>query len=118
MTCPQCGEKAEAEFVDIGVGSQQCTPYGCPACGWVDVLDVQPSIVMKDIPADDGPLLASEALYGFAGWLTSRDEMTVMSATDDAAPIAQLVDRFCKANKLAEPRNGWSRRLVHPTEQE
>jgi sarcosine oxidase delta subunit len=34
MNCPQCGEKAEADFVNIGVGSQQISPYYCPNCGW------------------------------------------------------------------------------------
>lgn len=34
MDCPQCGEKCEADFVDIGVGEQQISPYYCPNCGW------------------------------------------------------------------------------------
>lgn len=37
MKCPYCGGEAEAEFVDIGVGLQQCTPYGCPACRAVQI---------------------------------------------------------------------------------
>ena len=60
-------------------------------------------------------LTASEALYGFAGWLTSRDEKTIMSACDDAAHIAHLVDQFCKENSLAEPRDGWHNNLIHPS---
>jgi hypothetical protein len=37
MTCPNCGgTNVEAEFVDIGVGSQQATPYGCLDCHWVE----------------------------------------------------------------------------------
>lgn len=34
MNCPQCGEKCEADFVDIGVGEQQVSPYYCPNCDW------------------------------------------------------------------------------------
>lgn len=34
--CPECGEPCEAEHVDIGVGWQQCEPWGCPSCMWVD----------------------------------------------------------------------------------
>ena len=34
MTCPACGLIATADFVDIGVGMQQCGPFGCEACGW------------------------------------------------------------------------------------
>lgn len=59
-------------------------------------------------------LSASEAVYGFAGWLTSRDAVTTMSATHDCAGIADLVDEFCKANNLTEPRERWHEPLVHP----
>jgi hypothetical protein len=60
-------------------------------------------------------LTASEAVYGFASWLTTRAERTVMSASDSSAPIATLVDEFCKANDLAAPRDGWTLSLTHPT---
>jgi hypothetical protein len=48
MNCPECGKKCEAEFVDNGVGMQQCGPYVCDpclgGCGWIqdelEVLDV------------------------------------------------------------------------------
>lgn len=59
-------------------------------------------------------LTASEAIYGFCGWLTTRAERTAMSARDNAAPIAELIKRFCNKNKLAEPREEWSRNLIHP----
>ena len=33
-TCPYCGyDKCEADYVDIGVGLQQCGPYHCDVCG-------------------------------------------------------------------------------------
>ncbi len=60
-------------------------------------------------------LNAAEAVYGFAGWLTCRPEKTVMSATDNAAPIADLVSQFCKENKLDDPRSGWENNLIHPS---
>ena len=59
-------------------------------------------------------MIASEALYGFCGWLTSREEKTVMAANEDAAPIANLVAAFCKENKLSDPKDGWSDNLIHP----
>ena len=31
--CPYCGAKCFADFVDIGVGYQQCGPYHCQRCG-------------------------------------------------------------------------------------
>lgn len=30
--CPYCGAMCCADFVDIGVGFQQCGPYHCEAC--------------------------------------------------------------------------------------
>ena len=57
---------------------------------------------------------ASEALFGFCAWLTTRKEKTVMSSSDDCAPICDLVAEFCKTNKLAEPRGGWTDGLTHP----
>ena len=59
-------------------------------------------------------LSSSEAIYGFAAWLTCRDEVVVFSARNDAAIVADLVDEFCKVNKLPEPREGWHNRLIHP----
>lgn len=38
-------------------------------------------------------VLPSEALFGFAGWLTSRDEVVTLSSRHDAAIAAQLVAR-------------------------
>jgi hypothetical protein len=55
---------------------------------------------------------ASEALYAFMGWLTSRYERTVLSATDDAAPAADLIGAFCKRHDLPKPREGWHRVIV------
>ncbi len=59
-------------------------------------------------------IIASEALYGFGGWLTSRNEQVTFSAIDDAAPMAELVKEFCEANDLAEPRKDWEINLIHP----
>jgi hypothetical protein len=59
---------------------------------------------------------ASEAVYGFAGWLTSRKEKTVMSSTHDAAPVAELVKQFCEENKLPEVTESWPANLTHPQE--
>lgn len=54
-------------------------------------------------------LSGSEAVYAFAGWLTTRPEAVTMSAWDNAAEPAQLVDKFNKWQGLADPRPGWER---------
>jgi hypothetical protein len=53
----------------------------------------------------------SEAVFAFAGWLTSRREVTIMSDTHDAAPIADLVSAFCESQGLEPPRDGWHKLL-------
>jgi len=63
---------------------------------------------------DLNEMTGSEALFGFCGWLTTRDEKTVMSASDDAACIADLIKKFCDTNKLTEPRSEWDKLLTHP----
>jgi len=60
-------------------------------------------------------LTPSEAVYGFAGWLTSRKERTIMSSSDDAGVVAELVDKFCKENHLEAPRDNWNTHLIHPS---
>lgn len=59
-------------------------------------------------------LSASEALYGFAGWLTSQKKPIIASSKHDAAIWAEKVDQFCKANNLQEPREGWTKNLNYP----
>ncbi len=61
-------------------------------------------------------LSGSEALFGFAAWLTCRDEAVTASAKHDAAVWAELVDEFCKTNHLAEPREQWDTLLTHPVD--
>jgi hypothetical protein len=62
-------------------------------------------------------LSASEAVFGFCGWLTSRDKKTIMSSKNDAAVIVDLVAKFCQTNKFENPREGWEKILIHPKEE-
>ena len=59
-------------------------------------------------------LTASEALYGFMAWLTTRKEEVIFSAYHNAAPAADLVKQFCETNELAEPKDHWEQNLIHP----
>lgn len=59
----------------------------------------------KPAIAAEPALSASEALYGFAAWLTTRRERAVFSAADNAGPAAELVAEFCRVNGLAPPRD-------------
>ena len=61
-------------------------------------------------------LSPSEAIYGFASWLTVRDEKVVISARHDAAKVAELVDQYVKKQNLKEPRGRWEVDLVSMNE--
>lgn len=54
----------------------------------------------------------SEAVYAFAGWLTSRREPVTMSATHDAAEPARLVASFIDRHSLSDLRDGWEKQIV------
>lgn len=57
-------------------------------------------------------LSPSEAVYGFAGWLTSRRFEVRMSAHDNAAIVAELVHLFNEYQGFEEPREGWEKAIV------
>ncbi|KKL70064.1 hypothetical protein LCGC14_2108630 [marine sediment metagenome] len=59
---------------------------------------------------------ASEALFGFMGWLTTRDETLMIGAQHECSPVADVVKEFCDANSLEEPRDNWHHHFVHPKE--
>ncbi len=61
-------------------------------------------------------LSASEALIGFAGWITTRDKKMCAGANEEGGQWAEAVDLFCKTNGLEEPRDGWDKNLTHPKE--
>lgn len=59
-------------------------------------------------------LSASEALFGFVAWLSTRDEAVTLGAHHDCAVWPPLIAEFCRVNDLREPRDGWVRNLTHP----
>lgn len=60
-------------------------------------------------------LIASEAIIGFCAWLTTRNEITKMGASEDCSPIVKLAMEFCDENQLKCPRDGWENNLIHPS---
>ncbi len=59
-------------------------------------------------------IIASEALYGFMGWLTTRQETMSVGANHECAPVADAIKAFCDANDLTQPRDGWEKNFVYP----
>ena len=71
--------------------------------------------VMDAVTEDNDMLSASEAVYGFAAWLTGRDAPVTFSGKHNAGIAADLVAEFCKVNNLSEPRPDWTTNLTHPS---
>jgi len=67
-------------------------------------------------------LSGSEAVYGFAAWLTTADRFENAltnpdyGPTQDSAYWCELVAEFNATNHLSDPRDGWDELLTHPTE--
>lgn len=57
-------------------------------------------------------LKASEAVYGFAGWLSARPTLIVAGSTANAAPMAEAVNAFVTAQSLSEPRDNYTEYLA------
>jgi hypothetical protein len=53
-------------------------------------------------------ITAAEAIYGFVSWLTTREEPTVMSSNDNAAPAAERIKEFLESNKIDDSRVDFS----------
>ncbi len=53
--------------------------------------------------------ICSEALYSFAGYLTTRHDTLKVGATHNAAPMADLVNIFILKHNLLPPREGWEK---------
>lgn len=67
-------------------------------------------------PPAQQSITASEALYGFMGWLTTRPEPLILSGNHDAAPVPPLIDEYCRVNGLPPPREGiYPKNLTSPS---
>jgi len=71
----------------------------------------------RDLYGGPSILSASEALYAFAGWLTTRGTPVTLSGHHDAGVAANLVHKFCQSQELEEPRDGWDS-LIQPYPEE
>ena len=51
-------------------------------------------------------MTASESVYGFVAWLTTRDKAVSFGAKHDCAIAADLVQQWINTNGLDGPRDG------------
>lgn len=59
---------------------------------------------------------ASDALFGFVAWLTTRDEKTVMCSSVDCVHVVDLMQQFIKANDLGNVTELYPQNIVFPKE--
>lgn len=52
--CPYCATVCRADFVDIGVGFQQCGPYHCENCGASEIGTYDQERVLSDREKNSG----------------------------------------------------------------
>lgn len=78
-TCPYCGARCQAEFVDIGVGMVQCEPYCCEKCGAIEI---------GPTTTPDRPLTADEER---TGWTIAEQQLTPLQQ-NVRSMFAELVD--------------------------
>jgi hypothetical protein len=61
------------------------------------------------------PLITpTEAVYGFAAWLTSSRKRIVMSSRHNATPALEAVVEFCNTNNLPPLDFGWEQKVQFP----
>lgn len=104
--CPRCNKQsvAAAHLTSDDSRNIYCTSGSCDYK--VDFKDLTTPIPFELTP--------SEALYGFIGWLTAREESITMGAKHEAATPAYILNEFCKANNLEAPRESYARFVVRP----
>lgn len=70
-------------------------------------LDIEPS----------EELHGAELLFGFVGWLTARQQVTMMGAEVPCGDAVSLIQEFCETNNIStECRSNWTDALTHPVE--
>lgn len=82
-----------------------------------ETFGVEPAVSADADTAPLGEMSASEALFAFMGWLTSRPQRQTFSAVDDASPAVELIGMFIEHHRLTAPREDWTSRVNgHPVE--
>jgi hypothetical protein len=56
----------------------------------------------------------TEAIYGFAAWLTCHPEGITVGASHEAGVVAQRCKEWCEANNLPDVTDAYPKNIVHP----
>lgn len=87
--------------------------------GWfANAMQAALTAKLSDVLKDPPYMTGSEAVFGFAAWLTTRDQDITMGRTHECSEVARLCDVFITKNNLPPPRHHWTDNLTHPPEWE
>lgn len=91
--CPYCNALCVADFVDIGIGFQQCGPYHCERCGASEIH-----------PNDDQDQLTENEKK--IGWYEPGKDPSPLANTDENGNIITHyeADTLYRAKKGVPPR--------------
>lgn len=56
----------------------------------------------------------TDAVYGFAAWLTCRKDTMQVGYTHDAAAMADCAKKWCEANGIPEVSDAYPDNIVQP----
>ena len=59
-------------------------------------------------------LSASEALYTFCAWLSTREQAVVMGCDHEVGEVPYLIESFIDGNGLDQPRDGFEDLIIFP----
>lgn len=105
--CPYCGTYCHADFVDIGVGYQQCGPYHCDACGASE-------IALHLHPMDEWAKLFSEMEIE-TGWYAPGSLPGPFANVDENGKHIPyyIADTIYRESKGVKPRYDANGRYIH-----
>lgn len=113
------GERKYLPYRSLNDGKKMLLSSHASASGTPDVTRIITVAASVAVTADltglpHDTLTASEAVFGFAAWLTGRAEAVTLGSAHGCAGIPDLCAQFIAANKLAPVRGGYHHGLTMP----
>ncbi len=105
ILCENCGKTADDHYRGNS-GQRWCYDFNRDTGADAALLQFTPP----------PPVTPSEAVYGFAAWLTTRDDAVTFGSTSNCAPIVELVARYCEANGFEAVSERYPENLTYPVE--
>lgn len=75
-------------------------------------LPIPQPIVDRVLREQPKQISASEALYSFIGWLTTRDRAIMMSAHHNSAAVAEILAIFLQVQGIPAPADNWQHKFI------